>query len=745
MMEGDNEMNLEGLNDKQREAVMNTEGPVLVLAGAGSGKTTVLVTRIAYILENRDVSAHNIIAITFTNKAANEMKTRIERMIGEKAKGMWVSTFHSACVKILRTAAEALGFTKSFVIYDSDDSKTVIKECLKELNLDEKVFPVRSVMSQISKAKDELVSPEEYEMRHMTDYRLSKIAAVYSLYQKKLRKNNAMDFDDIIFFTVKILRENPAVLEYYRNTFRYIMVDEYQDTSTAQYMLVSLLAGGTRNVCVVGDDDQSIYKFRGANIRNILDFEKEFKDTRVIKLEQNYRSSKNILNAANAVIKNNSERKEKALWTSNEDGEAIKLYTGGNERDEAVFIANEIAKAVENGAKYSDFAILYRTNAQSRVIEDTFIRNVIPYRILSGLRFYDRKEIKDIIAYLRVILNPADDVSLQRIINEPKRGIGKTTMDKAAQLADMQLKSIFEIISEPDKYPEILRASSKLEGFTAMINELRRIRNEVNVTELIEKTLMLSGYMTALELENTVESETRMENIKEFISVAAEFMKTEEDTSFEAFLENITLVSNIDFYDENEDYAVMMTIHSAKGLEFPTVFVTGLEEGLFPSFRGVSESQNREELEEERRLCYVAITRAKQKLYITNASSRTVYGHTTNQRPSRFINELELKSGKRTSKSKLVSIEEYLRSAPKFSTPSFTAERVEKAPEKPAAKTGTAFKKGDIVMHKKFGRGVVISAKQYGKDTLVEVAFDSVGTKQLMANFAKLTLIDEDL
>ena len=737
-------MRIQGLNDKQREAVLSTEGPVLVLAGAGSGKTTVLVTRIAYILENRNVSAHNIIAITFTNKAANEMKTRIGNMIGEKANGMWVSTFHSACVKILRNTIECLGFTKNFVIYDSDDCKTVLKECLKELNMDEKVFPVRSMMTYISKAKDELISPEEYEVRNFKDYRLSKIAAVYSLYQQKLKKNNAVDFDDIIYFTVKILKENRSVTEYYQHKFQYIMVDEYQDTSTAQYMLVSLLAGGTRNICVVGDDDQSIYKFRGANIRNILDFEKEFKDAKIIKLEQNYRSSQNILNAANAVIKNNSERKEKALWTSNEKGEAIKLYTGNDERDEAGFIADEIAQAVEDGAKYSDFAILYRTNAQSRVIEDTFIRNVIPYRILSGLRFYDRKEIKDIIAYLRVILNPADDVSLQRIINEPKRGIGKTTLDKASQLADMHLKSMFEIIAEPDKYPEILRASSKLEGFVTMINELRRIRNEVSVVELIEKTLMLSGYMTALELENTVESETRIENIKEFISVAAEFTKTEEDTSFEAFLENITLVSNIDFYDEDEEYAVMMTIHSAKGLEFPYVFVTGLEEGLFPSLRGVSEMQEKEELEEERRLCYVAVTRAKQRLYITNAQNRTVYGRTTYQRPSRFIGELELKSEKPKSTSKYISIEEYLNKAPKIPMPTFTTQKGEKAPERENLKTASPLKKGDIVMHKKFGRGMIVNAKQYGKDTLVEVAFDSVGTKQLMANFAKLEVIKED-
>ncbi len=731
-------MNLDKLNDMQKEAVLTTDGPVLILAGAGSGKTTVLVNRIAHILDKNLTSPYGILAITFTNKAANEMKTRIENMIGDVARNMWISTFHSACVKILRNHIECIGFSKNFVIYDTDDSKTVIKDCLKELNLDEKIFSPRSVSSQISKAKDELISYEEYKVRNFKDYRLSKIADVYELYQKKLLKNNALDFDDIVYFTVKIFQENQDILSIYQNRFKYIMVDEYQDTSTVQYMLISLLAAQHKNICVVGDDDQSIYKFRGANIRNILDFEKEFKDTKIIKLEQNYRSSKCILNAANAVIHNNKERKEKALWTNNDEGEKITIFTGDNEHVEARFVAEKINEAVAKGARYSDFAVLYRTNAQSRVIEDSFIRNVVPYRVLSGLRFYDRKEIKDIIAYLRVILNPADDISLIRIINEPKRGIGKTTMEKASFLANHHNKSIYEIISEPDKYAEIIRSSSKFYAFCDMINELRRIKNSLSVVKLIEKLLIDTGYTTALELENTVESETRLENIKEFISLAADFEKTEEDKSFEAFIENITLVSSIDFYNEEEDYVVMMTIHSAKGLEFKNVFLVGVEEGIFPSLKGTSEQQDREDLEEERRLCYVAITRAKEKLYISNAMQRTIYGKSTYQNPSRFINEIHLDQVNEAKKSKIVSFNQFFSNVSKSLKPTVDIKPISQPETKASSVSTDTFEKGDIVHHKKFGRGMVINAKKYGKDTLVEIAFDSVGIKQLMANFAKL-------
>jgi len=736
-------MNLDKLNEMQREAVMATEGPVLILAGAGSGKTTVLVNRIAYMLEKNPSLAHKILAITFTNKAANEMKTRIENAIGPSSRNLWVSTFHSACVRILRSCIDRMGFESNFVIYDSDDSKTLIKECLKELNYDEKIFTPRAVASLISKAKDELISYSDYQIANMKDYRLSKIGEIYELYQSKLKKNNALDFDDIIYFTVKIFQENPDVLMNYQERFRYIMVDEYQDTSTAQYMLISLLASKYKNICVVGDDDQSIYKFRGANIRNILDFEKEFKNAKVIKLEQNYRSTKSILSAANSVIKNNSQRKDKALWTDNSEGEQIKIFTAFNEHDEGRFVAEQIDEAVQNGASYSDFAILYRANAQSRVLEEAFIKNVVPYRILSGLRFYDRKEIKDIIAYLRVLLNPADDISLLRIINEPKRGIGKTTMDKAAFLANYHNKSIFEIISESDKYPEIIRSSAKLLDFTQMINDLRKIKDSVSVVKLIDRVLLDSGYITALELEKTVESQTRLENIKEFISLAADFEKNEEDTSFEAFIENITLVSNIDFYDEADDFVVMMTVHSSKGLEFKNVFLVGMEDGIFPSSNCMASSDELEELEEERRLCYVAITRAKEKLYISNATQRTLYGKTTYQVPSRFISEINKEQIKNMKKSAKTSIGGFIASNKKKPMINMSSSKsASTTPENTKTQIVLEeFSKGDVVYHKKFGRGIVINSKKYGKDTLVEVAFDTVGTKQLMANFAKLERI----
>ena len=723
-------MNLDKLNDKQKEAVINTEGPLLILAGAGSGKTTVLVNRIAYMLEEKKVLPYNILAITFTNKAANEMKTRIEKMIGDKAREMWISTFHSSCVRILRSSIERLGFSSNFVIYDSDDSKTVIKECLKELNLDDKMFTPRMIEAKISSAKDSLIGYEEFGVMYNKDYIMSRVAQVYELYQKKLKKNNALDFDDIIFDTVTILKNEPDILEYFQNKFQYIMVDEYQDTSTAQYMLISLLSGGTKNICVVGDDDQSIYKFRGANIRNILDFENDFKNAKVIKLEQNYRSTQKILDAANAVIKNNTKRKSKALWTSNTGGDNIRHYTGYNERDEANFLVEEIEKAVKDGFKYNDFAILYRTNAQSRVIEDAFIRNVIPYRVLSGLRFYDRKEIKDIIAYLRVILNPNDDVSLSRIINEPKRGIGKTTMEKASFLANLHQKSIYEIIRKPEDYPDIIKSSSKLLGFCETIEVLRKIKDSVTIVELIERLLSLTGYMAVLEAEDTVESKTRIENIQEFITVASEFDKNEEDTSFEGFLENITLVSGIDFYDESEDYVVMMTIHSAKGLEFENVFVVGLEEGLFPSLKGPTLDDDSDDVEEERRLCYVALTRAKKKLYITNAQQRTLYGKSSYQLPSRFLKEL---SSELSHESKRTPIAEVIKQMPD----KMRFREVEK--ENQTFDYLTDFRIGDTVYHKKFGKGVVLNSKKYGKDTLVEVGFETVGPKQLMANFAKLT------
>lgn len=723
---------LENLNEMQRKAVMQTEGPVLVLAGAGSGKTTVLVNRIAYIIETRGVSPFNILAITFTNKAANEMKERINAMIGDVSLRMWISTFHSTCVKILRSTAGYLDYDRDFAIYDTADSKTVMKECLKELNMDEKVYPIRSVMSQISKAKDNMMTPEVYENVNKTDFRLSKIAAVYSLYQKKLKNNNAMDFDDLVFNTVRIFMENPDVLEQYQDRFQYILVDEYQDTSNVQYMFISLLAQGSRNICVVGDDDQSIYRFRGANIQNILGFEEEFADAAVIKLEQNYRSTQNILDAANAVIANNKGRKTKALWTENVQGNKIFTYHANNERDEGRFLAEEIEKQVRDGRKYSEFAVLYRTNAQSRVIEEMLMRNAIPYRVLAGLRFYDRKEIKDIIAYLRILNNRKDDVSLRRIINEPKRSIGNTTMDKAAAIAAETGLDLYTVLQKAYDYPELLRASSKIEAFMQMMQALEKAQHTTGLSEFVERVMRDSGYLAVLEAEDTVESKTRIENLQEFMSVVAEYEKTEEEPTLSGFLENVALVADIDAYDEDQDAVVMMTIHSAKGLEFPVVFLVGVEEGLFPSMRSTSE----EDIEEERRLCYVAITRAKQQLYISESATRMLFGSTTHSIPSRFLREipsdyLEEIAPKSISGAAQAIIQKAARKKAPF-------EIYKKPEEQEPLPENVNFKPGDMVEHRKFGRGMVIEAQRFGKDMRLEIAFESVGTKQLMAAFAKL-------
>ncbi|MCR4718077.1 MAG: UvrD-helicase domain-containing protein, partial [Firmicutes bacterium] len=630
-------MNLTGLNDMQKAAVAKADGPVLILAGAGSGKTTVLVNRIAYIIETKNIHPYNILAITFTNKAANEMKERVNAIIGELSKDMWICTFHTACVRILRSHIGILGFEQGFVIYDSADTKTVMKECYKELDIDEKNYPYRAVLSIISKAKDDMLSPDEFYERAKGDYRRTRIGEIYELYQKKLKANNALDFDDILFFAVKILEENPEILEKYQNRFQYIMVDEYQDTNNSQYKFISMLAKKHKNICVVGDDDQSIYKFRGANIQNILNFEDTFPESTVIKLEQNYRSTSTILDAANAVIHNNRGRKNKSLWTENEKGAKIKMHIGYNERDEALYIANEIEKAHKKGEKYADFAVLYRTNAQSRIIEELLMRSGIPYKVLGGLRFYDRKEIKDVIAYLRLIHNVNDSLSFERIVNEPKRGIGKTTVDKVSQMASALDLSSFEIAKNANVYPELSRQAAGLIEFCAMILSLKKAEKTMRLTEFAEKVLNDTGYMPALMIENSVEAKTRIDNLGEFLSAVSEYEKSEETPSLAGFLESVSLVSDIDAYDENDDTCVLMTIHSAKGLEFENVFLSGMEEGLFPSVRSMDSS---EDLEEERRLCYVAITRAKRQLYVTSAKSRTVYGQTTHQVNSRFLKEI---------------------------------------------------------------------------------------------------------
>ena len=735
---------LDKLNERQKEAVLATEGPVLVLAGAGSGKTTVLVNRIAYMISEKHIRPWNILAITFTNKAAREMKDRIERLLGDTAKDMWIGTFHSVCVRILRSCIDLLGYRRDFVIYDTADTKTVMKECLRELDIDEKSFPVRNVLSIISNAKNDLIDAATFENVYKSDYRMSIIAKIYYRYQTKLRKNNAVDFDDIILNTVKILSENPDVLSKYQDKFQYILVDEYQDTNNSQYLLINLLAQANRNLCVVGDDDQSIYKFRGANIGNILNFEDDYSDVQKITLDQNYRSTQNILDAANSVISNNKGRMGKSLWTSNGDGNKVFVYTGTNEYDEARYIARQIKKHFDEQGSFSDCAILYRTNAQSRVIEEMLMRESVPYKVLSGLRFYDRKEIKDIIAYLRVVYNPNDDVSLARIINEPKRKIGNATLEKARNIAREKETSLYDVISHADDYPEFKTAIKKLLSFSEIIQSLIKLKDTVTIEDLTGRILNDTGYMPALVMEDTTESKTRIENLGEFISVITEFEKNEETgNTLGEFLENISLVSDIDGYDENEDSAVLMTIHSAKGLEFPIVFLSGLEEGLFPGMRSM---ESDDDIEEERRLCYVAITRAKEQLYITKTISRTIHGKTMPTTASRFFREIpvEYLEDKTTLQPKVAKVMQDLgvrnASAPKkevYMTKGFGS-----SVKSSGSTDYSKFKAGDTVEHRTFGRGEILKATPCGNDCILEIQFESIGFKRLMAAFAKVKKIN---
>lgn len=735
---------LDKLNERQKEAVLATEGPVLVLAGAGSGKTTVLVNRIAYMISEKHIRPWNILAITFTNKAAREMKDRIERLLGDTAKDMWIGTFHSVCVRILRSCIDLLGYSRDFVIYDTADTKTVMKECLRELDIDEKSFPVRNVLSIISNAKNDLMDAATFENVYKSDYRMSIIAKIYYRYQTKLRKNNAVDFDDIILNTVKILSENPDVLSKYQDKFQYILVDEYQDTNNSQYLLINLLAQANRNLCVVGDDDQSIYKFRGANIGNILNFEDDYSDVQKITLDQNYRSTQNILDAANSVISNNKGRMGKSLWTSNGDGNKVFVYTGTNEYDEARYIARQIKKHFDEQGSFSDCAILYRTNAQSRVIEEMLMRESVPYKVLSGLRFYDRKEIKDIIAYLRVVYNPNDDVSLARIINEPKRKIGNATLEKARNIAREKETSLYDVISHADDYPEFKTAIKKLLSFSEIIKSLIKLKDTVTIEDLTGRILNDTGYMPALVMEDTTESKTRIENLGEFISVITEFENNEETgNTLGEFLENISLVSDIDGYDENEDSAVLMTIHSAKGLEFPIVFLSGLEEGLFPGMRSM---ESDDDIEEERRLCYVAITRAKEQLYITKTISRTIHGKTMPTTASRFFKEIpvEYLEDKTTLQPKVAKVMQDLgvrnASAPKkevYMTKGFGS-----SVKSSGSTDYSKFKAGDAVEHRTFGRGEILKATPCGNDCILEIQFESIGFKRLMAAFAKVKKIN---
>ena len=715
------------LNEAQKEAVRKTDGPLLVLAGAGSGKTRVLTYRIAYMITENHVSPWNILAITFTNKAAKEMAERVEALVGDAVKDMWVRTFHSACVRILRRDIDRIGYNRDFNIIDADDQKSVIKECLKELNVDEKDLPAKSVLNEISSAKDKLMTPSEFELEIAGSYRDKMIARAYALYQKKLETANVLDFDDLIMLTVRLFENAPDVLEFYRNKFRYILVDEYQDTNKAQNELILMLSKEHRNLCVVGDDDQSIYKFRGADISNILEFEKAFPEAEVIRLEQNYRSTQSILDAANNVIKNNFGRKGKKLWTDQGSGEKIRVYKAFNEHDEASFIAERIHSLSKEGYKYSDMAVLYRANSASRNLEDVFVRSAVPYRVLSGLRFYDRKEIKDMIAYLRLINNPSDDISLKRIINTPSRKIGKVTIDGISAAASREECSMLKAIEN-----NLDSLGNNVCEFYYLIKRLTELKETVSIDELVSTVFEQTGYKSFLEKDE--KAEERTENVGELISGAANYVQSTETPSFSDYMDNLSLVSDIDNYDEQLDAAVLMTIHAAKGLEFPIVFICGFDEGIFPSVMTI---YNNDEIEEERRLCYVGITRAKRLLHLTCAYSRMVYGKTSAYHPSRFLDEipenlLETEDSRESLYKEKIPVQQNVYRMPESSF-TFTA------PKPAMAKPGEKFKTGDIVVHQKFGRGMVISATPVGNDVHYEIAFESVGTKNLLGLYAKLT------
>lgn len=766
---------INGLNDKQKEAVLATDGPCLVIAGAGSGKTKVLTHKIAYDIES-GIKPWNILAITFTNKAANEMKERIEKLIGDAAKDLWMGTFHSICVRILRRYIDRIGYKTDFVIFDTSDQKTLIKECLKTLKVDDKIFTDRGVLSEISNGKNEMLEPKAYGVKYAGDFRKKTIAEIYELYQRRLRENNAIDFDDIINFTIKILSENPDVLDYYTEKFKYILVDEYQDTNKAQFTLVSLLASKYGNVTAVGDNDQGIYSFRGADISNILNFERDFPGTRIIKLEQNYRCTGNILKAANAVIKHNENKYDKKLWTENEEGHLPCIYCGEDEYDEGRYIVEQINHLkTEEYYKNSDFTILYRMNAQSRAIEDILMREGIPYKVIGGLRFYERKEIKDIIAYLRLIHNSADNLSLKRIINEPKRGIGKTSIEQIQEISDKTGNSMYEIIRNAQEYG-LTRVFSNSRDFIEQIEYLKSKKDELKISDLIKETLNKTGYTKALENENSVEAETRIENLEEFLTVAIEFEEESADNTLAEFLENITLSSDIDGMEDQDNSITLMTLHSAKGLEFPVVFLVGMEEGIFPGYKSIGEPQA---LEEERRLFYVGITRAKQYLYLTCAKHRTIFGSTSYNQVSRFVKEIpeELLEGyAEVVERKSADKEEFKDYGYRWSygkgqtVKTFKMSEEDKsAVAKTIGEQGTKseyqyrtaesflnsikqnnqtndvdlskYQVGQRVYHKKFGEGTITKLEQEGNDVKVDLEFDKAGHKRLMAKFAGLEII----
>lgn len=808
------------MNDMQFSAVTQTDGPLLILAGAGSGKTTVLVNRIAYLIKYgkaynnksfiRPVSkedielmkryldsdetvypfisdmlavdaprAWEIMAITFTNKAASELKERLERMLGDNGLNVWASTFHSSCVRMLRRDGACLGFSSHFTIYDTDDSKRVIKECQRLLGIDDKFLPYKTIMNEISRAKDSLISAEEYEKENASDVRLAKIASVYKKYQELLKQSDAMDFDDLIFNTVRMLKKNADAREFYQRKFKYVMVDEYQDTNHAQYVLTSLLAGGYNNLCVVGDDDQSIYRFRGATIENILSFEFQYKNAYTVRLEQNYRSTQNILDAANAVIANNTERKGKNLWTDNGRGDKIKIKTSPDDMSEGMYIAGAIMDSASAGKKWSDHAVLYRMNAQSNIIERQLVRSAIPYRIIGGHRFYERKEIKDATAYLTVICNPGDSVRLRRIINEPKRGIGETTVNNAARISDALNISLFDVISSSGDYPVLSRAKTKLADFTNTMKELIALKDNVSMTELLDIVLEKTGYLKSLE--NDPETmEDRIANLNELSSNLQRYSdENGDDATLEGFLDEVSLMSDIDNFNADNDAVVLMTLHSAKGLEFPVVFLAGMENGIFPSQQAMF---SQSDMEEERRLAYVGITRAKEKLFMTNAKSRMLHGQTMYNRPSDFISEIpdELKDEEKTANpfgsfasfgsssldttdgrgyypytySKGENKPLYSQSAfsssqsgqasssSSYSSSAYSpASRPSKSENKMSGIDIFSLKSGDSIRHKKFGDGMIIGKEKMGNDVLLEVVFEKVGTKKIMAKVAPIEKI----
>lgn len=784
------------LNPEQQKAARTLEGPVLIMAGAGSGKTRVLTHRIAYLIATRKAAPWSILAITFTNKAAREMQERVGKLVGPSAGDIWVSTFHSMCVRILRRDIERIGYTSNFTILDSTDQLSVIKNCMKELNLDTKKIEPKAVQAELGNAKNELQTPEQYEAKAGSDYFLSRCAQVYKLYQRKLKSNNSLDFDDLIMKTTELFKNVPEVLEFYQNKFQYIHVDEYQDTNRAQYVLCRLLAEKHHNLCVVGDSDQSIYRWRGADITNILNFEKDYPESTTVYLEQNYRSTSNILDAANAVINNNTGRKAKKLWTDQNGGSKLKLFLADSEHAEGYYVANEIIQNRNRGKSYAEHAVLYRTNAMSRVIEEIFIKSDIPYQIVGGIKFYDRKEIKDLLAYLRLVSNPDDDISLARIINVPKRGIGDTTVDKLAEMAGSRGISIFALLEQLDTLELGARFKSALADFYATIRNLHSMVEYLSVTELTEKMLELTRYRDELRRENTIESQSRLENIDEFLSVTMDFEKRNEDKSLVSFLTDLALIADIDAVDQDEDEGpqesvILMTMHSAKGLEFPIVFIVGMEEGVFPHSRAFLDN---EELEEERRLAYVGITRAEKELHLTCARARTLYGKTTANAPSRFLREVPesllewVGPGREGGGSSFGSSYGatgsygggYSRTpfsaggagagaggygarggsaygggpaaAGSFGTRASAAARgvaPTGGPGRPVAGGAvggggapTSYGHGDKVSHGKWGTGVVVAVKGSGDDQELQIAFPApVGVKRLLAKFAPITKV----